>query len=113
MNMEYTEYMEKRHALEARMADMKMEARQKSRERSLLLEQQTSELRDRYFQEKRELESQCSADCEVIRHQYGTKKHDLFVQMGQLENEWRKTHPLPAAVINKAYELLMEKGGEA
>jgi hypothetical protein len=33
--------------------------------------------------------------------------------MGQLENEWRKTHPLPAAVINKAYELLMEKGGEA
>lgn len=109
--MEYTEYMEKRHVLEARMADMSMEARKKSRERSLLLEQQTSELRDRYFQEKRELESQCLADCEVIRRQYGTKKHDLYVQMRQLENEWRKDHPLPAAVINKAYELLMEEGG--
>ena len=112
MSMTYEEYSGKILAIEEKMSALKIAQKRETKERDMELYKEQALLTQEYHASLRRLSDQCAEDCEAIRARYKQERVALHGEREKLIAEWRVDHPIPAALINKAAEMMHKEGGE-
>lgn len=112
MSMTYEEYAGKLLAIEEKMSASKVNQKRDTKERDMELTKDLAMLTDKFYGERKRLQHQCDEDCEAIRNRYKQERVALHGEREKLICEWRVDHPIPAALINKAAEMMHKEGGD-
>lgn len=112
MSMTYEEYSGKMLAIEEKMSASRVNQKRETKERYMELEKELAMLTAEYYNARKKLTAVCDEDCEVIRNRYKQERVALHGEREKLIAEWRVDHPIPAALINKAAEMMRKEGGE-
>ena len=112
MSMTYEEYSGKTLAIEEKMSASRVNQKRETKERYMELEKELAMLTAEYYNARKKLTAVCAEDCEVIRNRYKQERVALHGEREKLIAEWRVDHPIPAALINKAVEMMHKEGGE-
>ncbi len=111
MSMTYEEYSGKILAIEEKMAQTRILQRRETTERGMELGKEQAILTQEYHASLRKLSDRYAEDCEAIRCRYKKERVALHGERKKLIAEWRVDHPIPAALINKAAEMMHKEGG--
>ena len=112
MSMTYEEYSGKMLAIEEKMSALKIAQKRETKERDMELGKELAMLTAEYYNARKKLTAVCAEDCEGIRNRYKQERVALHGVREKLIAEWRVDHPIPAALINKAAEMMRKEGGE-
>ena len=112
MSMTYEEYTGKLLAIEEKMSALKIAQKRETKERDMELYKELAVLANEYYGARKKLTGQCAEDCEAIRNRYKEERVRLHSEREKLLAEWRVDHPIPAAIINKAAEMMHKEGGD-
>ena len=111
MSMTYEEYTGKLLAIEEKMSALKIAQKRETKERDMELYKELAVLTNEYHGARKRLTGQCAEDCEAIRNRYKQERVALHGEREKVIAEWRVDHPIPAALINKAAEMMHKEGG--
>ena len=112
MSMTYEEYSGKILAIEEKMSASRENQKREATARDMELEKELAMQTAEYYNARKKLTAVCDEDCEVIRNRYKQERVALHGEREKLIAEWRVDHPIPAALINKAAEMMRKEGGE-
>ena len=112
MSMTFEEYTGKLLAIEEKMSALRIAQKRETKERDMELSKELAMLTAEYHASLRRLSDQCAEDCEAIRARYKQERVALHGEREKLIAEWRVDHPIPAAIINKAAEIMRKEGGD-
>ena len=112
MSMTFEEYSGKLLAIEEKMSALKIAQKRETKERDMELHKELALLTNEYYGARKRLTGQCAEDCEAIRNRYKQERVALHGEREKLIAEWRVDHPIPAAIINKAAEMMHKEGGD-
>ncbi len=112
MSMTFEEYKDKCLAIESQMSQTRIDEGNEMKKLDMQYTKDRKDLLNDYYGRIKVLSDELKVAKDKARDRFKQQRIALHADRSKLIHEWRQEHPIPAAIIEKAYEMYTKEGGD-